>query len=96
MIEKSLNSLTALTKEILNGCRNMFLSCSCHTDTIGNIRTTLPKPGKNAGIKDKQENLIWETSDDFKDISYHFMLDTTPLLLEHLLLEYHKTSQQIA
>lgn len=74
----------------------MFSPCSCHTDMIGNIRTTLPKPGKNAGIKDKQENLLWEASDDFKDISYHFMLDTTPLLLEHLLLESRKTSQRIA
>ena len=94
MIEKSLNSLTALTKEILNGCWNMLLPC--HADMIGNIRTTLLKLGKNAGIKDKQENLLWETSDDFKHISYHFMLDTTPLLLEHLLLESRKTSQKIA
>ena len=74
----------------------MFSPCSCHSNTICNIRTTLPKPGKNAGIKDKQENLLWEASDDFKDISYHFMLDTTPLLLEHLLLESRKMSQRTA
>ena len=74
----------------------MFLPCSYHTDTIGNIRTTFPKPGKNTGIKDKQEKLLWETSNDFKDISYHFMLDTTPLLLEHLLLESRKMSQRTA
>ena len=47
-------------------------------------------------LKEKQEKLLWETSNDFKDISYHFMLDTTPLLLECLLLEYHKTSQRTA
>ena len=51
MIEKSLNSLTILTKDILNGCWNMFLPCSCHTDMIGNIRTTLPKPGKMLELK---------------------------------------------
>lgn len=51
MIEKSLNSLTALTKEILNGCRNMFLSCSCHTDTIGNIRTLCQSQAKMLELK---------------------------------------------